>query len=258
MAEAVTGGPSRRSRTVRSRKVAVSIAQSIVDEITDRGHAPGTRLATERDMLERYNVGRGTLRESIRFLELNGIVTLKAGPGGGPIVATPDAHDMAGILGLFLQLHPTTFAAIIQAREVLEPAIARLAASATPSTDTRERITSSVEQMRRYLDDEENFVIENDRFHEAIAEASGNAFFAILIASLHQITDGMPLGVSYPLSRRKAVLKAHEAIHDAIVNEDPDAAELAMQRHIHEFRSYVEKTFPLAFTRTLRWSHIAQ
>lgn len=248
--------PVRRMRPTRARKAAVQIAQSIVDQITDRGYGPGTKLPTEKDMLADFSVGRGTLRESLRFLELTGILIMKAGPSGGPIVASPNGHDLAGILGLFLQLQPTTFGAIVEARELLEPAIARVAAvKATPFQLAE--LEASVQRMEEALADEETFLYENDQFHEAVSEAAGNPLFSLLIASLHQITDGIPLGVTYPPKRRAAVLAAHSAILDAIRAKDPAAAHDAMLRHMNEFHKYVGKRYPSVFERQLRWSDIA-
>lgn len=245
-----------RLRPNRARKAAVAVAQSIVDEMTDRGYEPGTKLPTERDMVASYNVGRGTLRESLRFLELNGIVIMRAGPHGGPIVASPDGRDLAGILGLFLQLHPTTFGSLIEAREVLEPTIAKMAASkATPAALSA--VQDSLDNMAANLGDEQKFIMENDRFHDAVSEAADNSLFCLLISSLHQITDGLPLGVTYPPERRRAVLRAHTDIYEAIKAGDPDRAEAAMARHMSEFKRYVQKAYPSIFSRRLRWSEIA-
>lgn len=249
--------PSRRVvRSPRARKAAVAIAQSIVDEITDRGYAPGTKLPREKDMLAHYDVGRSTLRESLRFLELNGIIVLKAGPSGGPMVATPDAHNLAGVLGLFLQLQPTPFSAIVEARLVLEPVIARLAA-ANISEEQLSTLGHSIESMQRFVEDEEAFLVENERFHETTATASGNPLFSLLISSMHQITDGMPIGVSYPQRRREAVIRAHSSIYEALRNRDCDAAHATMSRHMTEFQRYVEKNYPSVNDKRLRWSDIA-
>lgn len=246
----------RRLRQPRARKAAVAVAQSIVDRITDRGHAPGTKLPTEKEMVAQYGVGRGTLRESLRFLELTGIIEMKAGPSGGPIVAAPDGYDLAGILGLFLQLQPTTFGTIVEAREFLEPAIARMAASNASPEDVVE-IRESLARMEADLADEDTFLVENDRFHDAVSQAAGNPLFTLLISSLHQITDGMPLGITYPPARREAVLKAHRGIFDAIADHDADGAGEAMHKHMLEFRRYVQKVYPSVFERHLRWSDIA-
>lgn len=252
----LSAGPPRRVRPARARKAAVAIAQSIVDEITDRGYSPGTKLPAEKDMISQFDVGRGTLRESLRFLELNGIIALKPGPSGGPIVMSRDAHNIAGMLGLFLQLHPTPFRAVVEAREVLEPLTARMAALRIDDDGVR-TLQSSIDGMVHFLHDEEAFLIENERFHAAVALASGNNLFSLLISSMHLITDGMQIGVSYPARHRKAVVDAHGAIYDAIANRNADEAEAAMRQHMVEFRHYVERNFASVSERRLRWSDIA-
>ncbi|MEV4604388.1 FCD domain-containing protein [Amycolatopsis sp. NPDC049253] len=234
----------------------MAIAQQIVDDITEGELAPGTKLASERDMLTRFGAGRGTLRESLRFLEMNGVITVKAGPHGGPIVSEPAATDLAGVLGLFLQLRGLPFRALVAAREVLEPELASLAA-ASASPEVVAAIADSIEGMQEFLDDERNFIAENDRFHSAVAAAAGNELFGLLISSLHAITDGMPLGVSYPPARRAAVLRAHQMVYEAIRAGDAEGARWAMRRHMREFHQYVEDKFPVVYERPVRWRDIA-
>ena len=188
-------------------------------------------------MLEEYGAGRGTLRESLRFLEMNGVITMKPGPGGGPFTGQSDARDLAGTLALFLQMHRTPFRSIVEVRMHIEPIIARLAAKHATKQDLK-AILQSVEQMRSNLDNEALFLEANESFHFAVANASANPVFALLIGSLHWITDGSPLGVDYPESRREAVLGAHDSVYQAIAAGDADAAESAMSHHIGEFNRY--------------------
>ena len=64
---------------------------------------PGDKLISEQKMVERYGVARGSLREALRFLELQGVLRIKSGPGGGPVIDTPNAHHFASTLALLLQ-----------------------------------------------------------------------------------------------------------------------------------------------------------
>jgi DNA-binding FadR family transcriptional regulator len=248
--------PRRRPDGRRPQKVSLAIAQRIVDDVSLDHLGPGTKLAGERDMMSRFGTGRGTLRESLRFLEMTGVLTVKAGPHGGPIVSEPDAADLAGVLGVFMQMRGLPFKALVSAREILEPELAALAAeSGTPEVVAE--IGDTIEGMGSFLDDEENFLAENDRFHSAVATASGNDLFALLITSLHLITDGTPLGIGYPRSRRNAVLQAHQAVYEAIQAADAEGARWAMRRHMREFRRYVESRYPEVYERVIRWRDIA-
>ncbi len=246
-----------RRRPVRTRKTALLVAQRIVDEITNDGLHPGSMLPPEKEMLDRYEVGRGTLRESLRFLEMNGVITIKPGPGGGPTVCEPDSRDLAGALGLFLQLHGTPFSAIVEVRQLIEPAIAAAAASKMTSAHA-ERLRASVEAMEANIDSEREFLEENERFHELVAWASDNAMFASLISSLHWITDGAFLGVDYPERRREAVLAAHRRIYEALASGDAERARVTMGQHIDEFAHYLERYYPAVFTSPLSWTDIAR
>ncbi|CAN5636878.1 FadR/GntR family transcriptional regulator [soil metagenome] len=249
--------PAARTRPMRSRKTALLIAQRIVDEITAKQLPPGAMLPAEKDMLARYEVGRGTLRESLRFLEMNGVITIKPGPGGGPAVCDPDSRDLAGSLGLFLQLHGTPFRAIVEVRQTMEPAIAALAATKVKPAHL-DRLLASVEAMDANIDDEESFLAENERFHELVAWASGNPMFALLIASLHWITDGAFLGVDYPERRRTAVVAAHHRIYEALASGDPELARSTMADHVGEFARYLERYYPAVFDSPMRWSDISR
>lgn len=249
----------RRARPPRRQKTATAVAQRIVEEITHKRYGPGTKLPAERDMLAQYQIGRGTLRESLRFLEMTGVITVKPGPGGGPVVAEPDAHDLASTLGLFLELNGTLFGSILEVREVrevLEPAIAGLAAS-RQDTEIMDLLGQSVSAMADGLADPDLFLEENERFHELVAAAAGNPVFALLLSSLDHIMDGSRVGVSFPPKRRSAVLAAHTAIWQAIASGDAEEARAEMARHVSAFRRYTYKHYPDAAATPLRWSDIA-
>ena len=245
-----------RARPLRRTKTAVIVAQKLVEEISSNGYEPGTKLPPEREMLQRYSVGRGTLRESLRFLEMNGVITVKPGPGGGPTLATPDAHDLASTLGLFLELQQTSFASILEVREALEPAIASMAAVRQDEAIIA-AIGRSVERMVENITDLDLFLQENERFHLLVAAGAGNPVFTLLVGSLDAIADGSKFGISFPISRREAVAAAHQEIYLALKSGDQERSSRGMADHVRAFQRYTVKHHPEAMSSLVRWSDVA-
>ena len=111
--------------------------------------------------------------------------------------------------------------------------------------------------MAEHLEDAELFLRENERFHHLVAVGAGNPVFALLIGSLDYIADGSRLGVEFPLARRKAVVKAHQTIYEAVKAGDAPMANAEMARHVEAFRRYTEKHHAGAAASVLRWRDIA-
>jgi len=236
----------------RATKTATLVAHRIVDDVRRGGFGVGDRLPAERLMLEKYKVGRGTLREALRFLELQGVLSLKPGPGGGPTVEKPDAGPLATSLVLLLQFDNAPFSSVVEARCNLEPIMARLAAQRLTSVDLA-TLAASVDGMRENLTDREAFLQANKDFHELIAWGSGNQVFGFLIDSLVEILDGTILGVDYPDHRRTAILKAHDRILAALLLQDGDLSESSMALHMQEYSSYLSKKYEYALRVPVTW-----
>ena len=237
----------------RAPKTAMIVARRIVRDIDRMSLRPGDKLPSERGMLEEYQVGRGTLRESLRFLELQGIISLKPGPGGGPIVEQPEAANMATLIMLLLQFAGAPYRVVAEARATLEPLLAELAAERiTP--DALAELSAMVSAMAEDLANRETFQERNKRFHRIIAGASGNALFGYLVEALAGILDGTPLGADYPADRRQAILTAHQAILDSLQNRDPAAARAAMAAHCAECVRYAEQEYPEVLAGRVLWT----
>jgi len=252
------GGPasSTRARTngraPRRQKTSVLLAQQIVQEISDRRLPPGTMLPSEKQMLENYGVARGTLREALRYLEVQGVITIRPGPGGGPSVNDVEPRALASVLAMMLHLSDAPFSTILEARRLIEPASAAAAAQRVDDALLGE-LRSSIEVMDAVIDDPQAFLAENAHFHVLMARASGNKLFEMLTGALSWIIDATALGAEYDLRRRKVVVKAHRAIYDALEQRDPDAARDAMADHMANFSTYMERNFRHVLKQPIRW-----
>jgi DNA-binding FadR family transcriptional regulator len=234
------------------RKASVWVARDLASYISDRKLAEGTRLPPEHEMQAIFGVGRTTLREALRVLEMRGIIVIRPGRGGGPVVRKPRTTDLAESLGLILQFQGATLADIIQARLLLEPSIA-CAAAAVMNQATVAQLRETVDIMLIDATDEVRFAQENNRFHAIIAGSVGNPVVSVLLDSLKFVHDGRAAGVQYRPRGVKAVAAAHAQIIDAIEASDPERAEEAMREHLQSAKKYWSKNFPQSYVKPLRW-----
>ena len=251
----VDPGLSLPANGQRPKKAAMLVAQRIMRDVIKGGLKPGDLLMPERTMLEQYQAGRATLREALRLLEFQGVIALKPGPRGGPVLQDPDASHLASMLVLLLQLKQAPFRSIVEVRSALEPMTSRLAAERI-SDEALAELGETIDLMRAHPDSQEVFLAANKRFHDIIAWSSGNALFGYIIDSLLGIMDGTVIGIDYPGPRRAAVVKAHDEILQALRTRDPAASEQRMREHIDAYERYAKRKYPEVLDQVIRWDRM--
>ena len=217
------------------------VAQQLLDRIITANLAPGSSFGTEADLLEQFSVSRPTLRESLRILESQGVLELRPGPGGGIMVKTPTTDILAHGLSVFLRLNDVPFIAVLQAREVIEPALAGEAALNGTDEDF-DKLEASIERMKT-IADEALFIEENRIFHSIIARASGNKVMETFWSTISILATGEHHGVRYTASNQEHVIAAHKAILKACRSRDSKAASAKMYAHVSELEHLVRKRY---------------
>jgi GntR family transcriptional regulator, transcriptional repressor for pyruvate dehydrogenase complex len=151
-----------------------------------------------------------------------------------------------------MQLNNAPFRAIVEVRSAMEPMISSLAATRMSDSNLSE-LELSIQRMQVGLNDQEIFFDSNRRFHDVIAWSSGNALFGYIVDALLGILDGTVIGIDYPNQRRKAILKAHKEIYEAMVSRDADAAGARMHEHLDAYVRYAERRHPDVLDRIIPW-----
>lgn len=246
------GRPKLEIAQRRTPKRAELVAHDLADYIVDSKFEPGTALPPEHEMIASLGVGRTTVREALRLLETRGVLTIKSGPGGGPVVRRPRPDDLAESLTLILQFESATLLEIVEARRWLEPAISRLAAT-TISAAQVEELRAINAEIADSPDNQEAMLAKNREFHRRIADIGGNAVLRIFLATIVSISDGKALGIEYGPRQSEGIVTAHEAIVDALEAGDSAAAGEAMDEHLAEAERYWRRRFSSVMARPVRW-----
>jgi DNA-binding FadR family transcriptional regulator len=233
-------------------KVAEALARDIVDYIVDEDLQEGTRLPPEREMLADTGRARSTLREALRLLETRGVVEIRQGIAGGPVVRRPRPADLGEALTLILLFEGSSMLDIIEAREEMEVLSVRRAG---PKMNKRELEALQV-SINKQLDCIENldvFLSETRRFHAIINQAAGSRVLGVLNEALQMTTHVSIREIEYSLPHRRNVAKWHQRILDAIKVGDHDGACAAMRQHVVESGKYWRERAGTMASRPVRW-----
>ncbi len=177
----------KRPAPMRVPKVAELVADDLRRQII-RGQLPvGDTLPSEPALLELYSVSRPTLREALRILESEGLVSIKRGAHGGR-VHLPDVGVAARHVALQLQVRQTTMEDLFAARRALEPgAVRMLAEAASPEVVTALREQLATEAL--LLAQPDAFATAATRFHQLLIELTGNSTLTILGELVSEIVE---------------------------------------------------------------------
>jgi DNA-binding FadR family transcriptional regulator len=151
---------SRHGPTPRGIKTHEAVADTIRRQIVLGRFKVGDRLPTEEDLTEQFEVARTTLREALRVLESQGLIEIRRGRNGGPVVTEPPSGATAESMALLLQMKSTTIGEIDQVRHLIESQIVR--------DLTRTRNRDDIATLRSIIDDAQEATKAED--HDAFAE----------------------------------------------------------------------------------------
>src|SRR4051794_15913891 len=186
----------------RTEKVAEAVAGEIVRDIRLQGLTGGGKLPPESVLMERYRAGRGSLREALRILEVNGLVTLKSGPGGGPIVAPHDPINFGHMSTLHLQALGATYRQLLEARVENEAVLARMAAE-RDGDEAAWAVRKAMDDSKVTSTDDSAYLTTGEGFHTAVCNSSGNPVLALVANSVQAVWSVRVAPVLFPPESRQ-------------------------------------------------------
>lgn len=239
--------PSRgtaQRRRARPQRMGEIVAGELRDAIL-RGEL--TVLPRLEDLTEQFRVGPPAVREAMRILETEGLITMRRGNVGGADVHLPTADRVAYMVSLVLQSKSTAVGDVGAALRQLEPLCAAMCAARDDREDTVLPI------LRDLVAEQEDAIGDGprtreiiDRFHGAIVTGCGNETLVLLVGALEQVWVGHASAVydreefdEPELSRWKASVRDHERLVAAIAKGDGARVADLARRHLEATQAYM-------------------
>lgn len=212
------------------------VLEHIERDLLDGRLGPGDRLASERDLAADLGVGRSSVREALRVLEVMGLIRTATGSGpqsGAIVIATPSG-GMSTLLRLQVAAQGFPLSDVVQTRLVLEDAVVTALANAD------DRDIAPVHRLLDVMDAEgltpQEFLALDAQLHLALAEASGNTVIAAMMAGLRTAIESYVQAGAASVADWDAMAARLRAEHREIVSAvdagDAAAAGSLIRRHI--------------------------
>lgn len=219
-------------KPVRQLKASEEVAQQLRTAIFDGTYAAGQKLPSERELIESFMVSRTVVREAVKGLEASGLVEVRQGATGGAFVKAITFERMSTACNDLFFMGKLSFTELCEARLLIEPMIARMAAQKCTPADA-EMLLAAHRSESDTLQYPETVVL-RQKVHHVLADMTGNRFLAGITKSLLQVLANITnqfepdTDIIHPAG-------LHLAVINAVIANDEEGAAQAMYAHLKGF-----------------------
>ncbi|WP_311945535.1 FadR/GntR family transcriptional regulator [Halomonas piscis] len=222
----------------RRQKLAELISDDIKRWIATEGMTEGDRLPNEKTLIELYGCAKGTIREALKILEVEGLIALKTGPGGGAILRTPNMEPASRMLRNFLHFRSLDGPQVYQLRRLLEVemAVTVIGQLSKADLDKLEANISACESSYPNDEDQRRQRFLELEFHNLLARACPNPLLSFMCRFLNDMLRDLVVVKKAYVPERKQFDKANHRYHreliDAFRAEDAERVRRLMEEHM--------------------------
>ena len=228
---------------LKHRRVYESVAAQIRQAIFSGQLAPGHKLPSERDMARQFQTSRVALREALRALEQEGMISIKRGFGGGAFVADFDSalKALADSLNTVVKLGQAKSGHLTEARTIFEPELARLAALRANEADLK-AMGALVEAQEQDLRSGVLTRKHDIEFHTLVANACHNPVLTIVVSAIDEAIRDPILRSKLTREMRSGVVGYHRSLFEAIRARDGERAYSIMKEHVAAVQMHLRES----------------
>ncbi len=255
--EAAGAGPpmprSRGRRIRRMIKTSELIARDIILDISEGGLKEGDPLPPEATMLKQYEVGRASIREALRMLEVQGLVQIRAGARGGPVVGAATAENLARMLTLYFGLAGATYEQLTEVMLLLYPMVAAVAASRKLSAAEVQALHESVDQACGVPNPRLIRTETLKDFHSLLSQFARNPVWALMTDAVGLVFADHIISTADSREFHAQTVADHKQIAQAVLSGDEGLARKTMLAHTQRMIEFYRTQTPAIFSQIIEW-----
>jgi len=223
--------PETLFKPIKTKRTFEEISGKIKELIFKGVLKPGDRLPSEVELGRQFNVGRQSIREALRVLELSGFITIQKGGNGGPIISDTISDAISKSFLDAIQMQSITLGELTVARFEIEKVVLNYAINNADNSDIK-RLQENVLKAKRKIESKTQAFSENVEFHRLLARASKNHLFVIVVQSIMAVVADFLSRLEPDLGISKEVVQAHEDILNAIIGRKTNEAVSLLENHL--------------------------
>ena len=228
--------------TIKRTTLGEQILGSVVNIIKSGGYSVGDRLPTEKEIAERLGVGRNSVREAMKALNMAGVTSSVAGKGTFLLIS-PESLT-TNVSSLLSSVSEFSLLELLEARRMIESESAVLAARRVNAGMLDiSPLSAALDAFKSALDERSPNASKYDfEFHIQLVKLSGNAFLHKMIHSIVKDIDRSKKIVNIDFSSAERELALHKSIYDGVASGDENAARSAVYDHFENTERYYHLT----------------
>jgi GntR family transcriptional repressor for pyruvate dehydrogenase complex len=236
----------------RGMKTSEFVALQIIRNIVERDLQPGDKLPLESAMLHDYRVSRSSLREALRLLEVQELISIRPGPGGGAVVGKAQSVAFGRTLTLHMHMIGATYDELLDTWMLTEGQLAELAAQ-NPDRARVERMLKPFLAPEDASADCVHEIAEGLRFHDIVGELANNRVLSFLLLTAGSVVAEHIMTTVDRKALEDHIVHDHAAIAKAIIAGNAKKARQLMTEHVQHVVQHFRDYWPRTVGGKIQW-----